>query len=149
MLRGATCSPISKAITIGGASTPPSATSPHSRQRRNTRNPVSTFPGKISPPLGPPSDAAFQKRVLVAALHMLVEDGGPLRIVDFPDDDPRARPDLAWRPPFMPAAVANGLADSLASWLEEEVLLLHGAHQRWMAQHGRSTIGLSGLAIAE
>jgi hypothetical protein len=33
--------------------------------------------------------------------------------------------------------------------LEEEVLLLHGAHQRWMAQHGRSTIGLSGLAIAE
>src|SRR4029077_10695591 len=46
MLRGATCSPISKAITIGGASTPPSATSPHSRQRRNTRNPVSTFPGE-------------------------------------------------------------------------------------------------------
>jgi transposase InsO family protein len=39
-------SPISKAITIGGASTPPSATSPHSRQRRNSRNPVSTFPGE-------------------------------------------------------------------------------------------------------
>ena len=57
--------------------------------------------------------------------------------------------DPAWRPPFMPAAVANGLAESLASRLEEEVLLLHGAHQRWMAQHGRSTIGLSGLAIAE
>src|SRR5205823_12333962 len=37
---------ISKAITIGGASTPPSATSPHSRQRRNPRNPVSTFPGE-------------------------------------------------------------------------------------------------------
>src|SRR5437868_14210440 len=37
---------MSKAITIGGASTPPSATSPHSRQRRNTRNPVSTFPGE-------------------------------------------------------------------------------------------------------
>jgi transposase InsO family protein len=30
----------------GGASTPPSATSPHSRQRRNPRNPVSTFPGE-------------------------------------------------------------------------------------------------------
>src|ERR1700730_8596478 len=37
---------MSKAITIGGASTPPSATSPHSRQRRSTRNPVSTFPGE-------------------------------------------------------------------------------------------------------
>src|SRR6185437_13083855 len=72
-----------------------------------------------------------------------------LRIVDFPDDDLRARPDPAWRPLFMPAAVAHGLAESLASRLEEEVLLLHGAHQRWMAQHGRTTIGLSGLAIAE
>ena len=33
--------------------------------------------------------------------------------------------------------------------LEAEILLLQGAHQRWMAQHGRSTVGLSGLAIAE
>jgi hypothetical protein len=80
---------------------------------------------------------------------MLVEDGGPRRIVDFSDDDPRGRPDPAWRPPFMPAAVGNDLAESLASRLEEEILLLHRAHQRWMAQHGRSTIGLSGLAIAE
>ena len=49
----------------------------------------------------------------------------------------------------MPAAMANGLAERLASRLEEEVLLLHGAHQRWMAQHGRSTVGLAGLAIPE
>ena len=48
--RGATCSPISKAITIGGASTPPSATSPHSRQSeiRVTRCPL--FRGKVSRP---------------------------------------------------------------------------------------------------
>ena len=58
-------------------------------------------------------------------------------------------PTPAWRPPFMPAAVANGLAEPLASRLEAEVLLLQGAHQRWMVQHGRSTVGLSGLAIAE
>jgi hypothetical protein len=119
-------------------------------QAENTKPPRALWvPFELGRPLGPPSDAAFQKRVLLAALHMLVEDGGPRRIVDFPDDDPRGRADPAWRPPFMPAAVGNDLAESLASRLEEEILLLHGAHQRWMAQHGRSTIGLSGLAIAE
>jgi hypothetical protein len=106
-------------------------------------------PFELGRPFGPPSDAAFQKRVLLAALHMLVEGGEPVRIVDFADDDPRARPDPAWRPPFVPAAVANGLAESLASRLEAEVSLLEGAHQRWVAQYGRSTVGLSGLVIAE
>src|SRR3954451_7620339 len=46
MPRGATCSRTSKAITIVGGSTPPSATSPQSRQTGNPHNPVSTFPGK-------------------------------------------------------------------------------------------------------
>jgi hypothetical protein len=119
-------------------------------QAENTKPPRALWvPFELGRPFGPPSDAAFQKRMLLAALHMLVEDGGPLRIVDFADDDPRARPDAAWRPPFMPAAVADGLAELLASRLEAEVLLLRGAHQRWIAQYRRSTVGLSGLAIAE
>src|SRR5215218_8028569 len=46
MPRGATCSLTSKAITIVGGSTPPSATSPRSRQTGNPHNPVSTFPGE-------------------------------------------------------------------------------------------------------
>ena len=49
-----------------------------------------------------------------------------MRIIDFPDDDPRARPDPAWQPPFMPAAVVSGSAESLASRLEAEILLLQG-----------------------
>jgi hypothetical protein len=79
---------------------------------------------------------------------MLVEDGGPVRIVDFPDDDLCAQPDPAWWP-FMPAAVTNGSLELLASRLEAEVLLLQSAHQRWMTQCGRSTVGLSGLPIGE
>ncbi len=119
-------------------------------QAENTKPPRALWvPFELGRPLGPPGDPAFQKRVLLAALTMMVEGGGRLRIVDFPDDDPRARPDRAWQPPFMPAAVAIGSADSLASRLEAEVLLLRGAHERWMAQYGRSTIGLSGLAISE
>jgi hypothetical protein len=119
-------------------------------QAENTRLPRALWvPFELGGPIGPPSDSAFQKRVLSAALGMLVANSGPVRITDFPDDDPRARPDPAWQPPFMPAAVKNGSAESLASRLEAEVLLLQGAYQRWMAQHRRSTIGLSGLSTGE
>jgi hypothetical protein len=45
------------------------------------------------------------------------------------------------------ATVANGSAESLASRLGAEILLLQDAHRRWTEQHGRSTVGLSGLAI--
>jgi hypothetical protein len=119
-------------------------------QTERTKPPRALWvPFELGRPLGPPGDGAFQKRALLAALHMLVEGGGPVRIADFADNDPRARADPAWRPPFVLAAVANGLTESLASRLEAEVLLLRGAHQRWIAQYGRSTVGLSGLAIAD
>jgi len=119
-------------------------------QAENTKPPRALWvPFELGRPVGPPSDPALQKRMILTALGMLVEAGGPVRILDFPDDDPRARSDPAWQPPFMPASVANGSADSPASRLEAEVLLLRGAHERWMAQYGRSTIGLSGLPIGE
>ncbi|HTT78130.1 MAG TPA: hypothetical protein VMF86_00480 [Stellaceae bacterium] len=119
-------------------------------QAENTKPPRALWvPFELGRPFGPPGNPAFQKRVVLAALGMLIEDGGPVRIVDFPDDDPRAQPDPAWQPPFMPAAIANGDADSLASRMEAEVLLLQGSHRRWMEQHKRSTVGLSGFAIGE
>jgi hypothetical protein len=119
-------------------------------QAENTKPPRALWvPFELGRPFGPPNDPAFQKRVVLTALGMLVEDGGPVRIIDFPDDDPRARPDSAWQPPFMPAALANGSAESLASRLEAEILLLQGAHRRWIEQHGRSTVGLTGLPIGD
>jgi hypothetical protein len=119
-------------------------------QAENTKPPRALWvPFELGRPLGPPSNAPFQKRVLLAALSMLVGDGGPVRIIDFSDDDPRVQPDSAWRPPFLPATVANGSAESLASRVEAEILLLQGTHQRWMAEYGRSTVGLSGLSVAD
>jgi hypothetical protein len=116
-------------------------------QAENTKPPRALWvPFELGRPIGPPGDAAFQKRVILAALGMLVEDGGPVRVIDFPDDDPRARPDPAWQRPFMAAALANG---DQAPRLEAEILLLQGAHRRWMEQYQRSTVGLSGLTIGE
>jgi hypothetical protein len=119
-------------------------------QTENTKPPRALWvPFELGRPFGPPSEPAFQKRVILAALRLLERDTGPVVIEDFPDDDPRAMPDPTWRPPFTPAAVAAGSAESLAARLEAEIPPLRGAHQRWVAQHGRTTVGLSGLPIGE
>ena len=73
---------------------------------------------------------------------------GPVLIEDFPDDDPRARPDPAWRPP-LPETAADGPPQVLAQRLEAEIASLRRAHARWRERHGRSTIGLSGFSPAE
>jgi hypothetical protein len=55
-------------------------------QAENTRPPRALWvPFELGRPFGPPGDTAFQKRVLLAALSMLVEGGGPVRIFDFPE----------------------------------------------------------------
>ena len=115
-------------------------------QTENTKPPRALWvPFELGRPFGPPSAAAFQKRVVLAALRMLEGAEGPVIIKDFPVDDPRATQDPTWRPPFTPAAVS----DSLAARLEAEILRLQGAHERWVAQHRRTTVGLSGLPIGD
>ena len=119
-------------------------------QTENTKPPRALWvPFELGRPFGPPSAPAFQKRVILAALRLLERETGPIIIEDFPDDDPRVQPDPAWRQPFVPAAVSAGSAESLAARLEAEILALQGAHERWIAQHGRTAVGLSGLAISE
>ena len=119
-------------------------------QTENTRPPRALWvPFELGHPFGPPSDPSFQRRVLVAALRLLERDDGPVLIEDFAEDDPRAQPDPTWQPPFIPAAVAVGSPDTLASRLEAEVLLLQGAHQRWIEQHRRTTVGASELTAAD
>jgi hypothetical protein len=119
-------------------------------QTENTKPPRALWvPFELGRPFGPPSDPGFQKRVILAALRLLEREDGPVLIEDFPDDDPRATPDLAWRPPFPPAMAAAGSAEALSERLEAEIGLLRGAHGRWVAQHGRTTVGLSGLPMAE
>jgi hypothetical protein len=117
-------------------------------QTENTKPPRALWvPFELGRPFGPPRDPAFQKRVILAALRLLERKNGPVVIEDFLDDDPRAQPDPAWHPPFIAAAVATDPSGSLAARLEAESVLLRGAHQRWVAENGRTTVGLSGLSI--
>ena len=119
-------------------------------QTENTKPPRALWvPFELGRPFGPPSDAAFQKRVILAALGMLERDNGPVIIEDFPDDDPRWQPDPGWRPPTIPAKPTAGAAETLAARLEVEIPQLRDAHQRWVAQYGRTAVGLCGLSISE
>ena len=94
-------------------------------QAENTKPPRALWvPFELGRPFGPPNDPAFQKRVILSALRLLELENGPVIIEDFADDDPRAQPDPAWRPPLTAATVAAISAELLASQLEAEVLLL-------------------------
>jgi hypothetical protein len=117
-------------------------------QTENTKPPRALWvPFELGRPFGPPNDPAFQKRVVLAALRLLESDNGPVLIEDFPDDDPRARPDPEWRPPLIGAGTKDRSAEGLAAALEAEINLLQEAHARWVAQHRRTTVGISGLSM--
>jgi hypothetical protein len=119
-------------------------------QTENTKPPRALWvPFELGRPFGPPGKAAFQRRVILAALGMLDRDNGPVIIENFPDDDPRWQPDPGWRPPPIPAPPAAGSAEALATQLEAEIPQLRDAHQRWVAQYGRTAVGLCGLSISE
>ena len=117
-------------------------------QTENTKPPRALWvPFELGRPFGPPDDPAFQKRVVLAALRLLESDNGPVLIEDFPDDDPRARPDPEWRPPLIGAGTRDRSAEGLAAALEAEIDQLRDAQARWIAQHHRTTVGLSGLSM--
>jgi hypothetical protein len=120
-------------------------------QAEHTRPPRALWvPFELGRPIGPPGDAVFQRRVILAALGMLVDGGGPVRIVDFPDDDPREAADPTWRPPIAashrPAADADG--GTLADAVEAELRAMAPAYAQSCSARGRSTVGLSGLPPA-
>ena len=119
-------------------------------QTEHTRPPRALWvPFELGRPFGPPSDPRFQKRVIMAALRLLERPTGPVVIEDFPDDDPRERPDPNWRAPLAKAGLADGSADAIASELEKEINELESAYHRFVTQRGRTLVGLGGLAIPD
>jgi hypothetical protein len=119
-------------------------------QTENTKPPRALWvPFELGRPFGSPSNQAFQRSVLLTALKLLDREDGPVLIEDFPDDDPRRQPDAGWQPPLTRAAITGGAAETLAIRLEAEVRLLRDVHAGWVRQQGRTTVGVSGLAISD
>ncbi len=118
-------------------------------QTENIRPPRALWvPFELGRPFGPPSDSAFQRRVLLAALRLLERQDGPVLLEDFPEDDPRRQSDPNWQPPPTAPGSSEAGGEALASGLEAEVLALTGAHRKWVEQYRRTTVGVSGLEIA-
>ena len=99
-------------------------------------------------PFGVPGDAAFQRRVLLAALRLLEAPAGPV-LADYPEDAPLPAADetegVACPVSFGRAADEHDLGALLAREVEE----LAPWHDLARERRGRTTVGLSGVAIEE
>jgi len=119
-------------------------------QTEKTRPPRALWvPFQLGRPFGPPGEPAFQQRVVLTALRLLERKAGPVIIEDFPDDDPREKADPSWRPPSLRAVSADRTPAVLAARLDAEIPALADLHRRWIAERGRTAVGLSGLPMPE
>ena len=105
-----------------------------------------TFP--LGRPLGKPDDAAFQHRVIDAALNLLTEPSGPV-LADYPEDAPLVELSDA---PACPVSFAQPAKDT-DSWkaaLLTELRALTPWHDLGRRRrNGRTLVGVSGFSMAE
>jgi fermentation-respiration switch protein FrsA (DUF1100 family) len=87
--------------------------------------------------------------VILTALRLLERERGPVIIEDFPEEDPRERPDPAWRPPLAKPDLNGASATRLAAALEDESARVETLYRRAAEEPGRTIVGLSGLSIGE
>ena len=109
------------------------------------------MPFELGRPLGVPGDAAFQTRVLQAALQLLEAPSGPV-LVDFPDDVPTAADTST--PLVCPVSFASppedlGATDLLRAALQREIDQLRTWYDLAVTRCGRTTVGVSRLTPEE
>ena len=87
-------------------------------------------------PLGKPGDAAFQKRVLLAAFALLERPAGPV-LEDFPERiaDATEAPLACTLPPAFNEATAS---------VVDEARALRSAYERQLKRTGRTSVGITG-----
>ena len=95
-------------------------------------------------PLGVPNDAAFQRRVLLAALNLLEAPAGPV-LADYAEDAPQVAEEetagFACPVSFAKPALETGLAGAV----QQEIAALTPWHELTRRDRGRSVATLSGL----
>ena len=123
---------------------------PHMEQTKPPRGLWVPFP--LGRPLGEPEDAAFQHRVLMAALHLLERRDGPLVLVDFPYDAPSMSDTPAWSPQIVLRPRPTSLPGDKEGWIAALAAELAAIEPHWRAarhRFGRTTVGNSRLGQAQ
>ena len=100
---------------------------------------------------GAPNEAAFQRRVLNAALDLLGAGDGPVVLQDFPDDapGPKAEAETSWVCPVSFPPLATDDAGSPAAALGRELDALAPWYQVSLDARGRTRVGVSALGVQE
>ena len=104
---------------------------------------------ELGRPLGVPNDAAFQTRVLLAALRLLEASRGPA-LQDFPEDVPILS-DVS-TPPACPVNLVPKRfeltgTEGLSEAFKREMTQLRSWYDLALEKRGRTTIGVSGLDL--
>jgi hypothetical protein len=100
-------------------------------------------------PLGPPDDAAFQRRVLMALLGMLEAPAGPL-LEDYPEDEPETAGELtALTCPvyFAQEMAETGETDQLQASFRREMTAMRSWYDMAVAKRQRTNVGVSGIEL--
>lgn len=103
-------------------------------------------PFELGRPLGVPSDAAFQTRVLRALVNLLATPTGPV-LVDFPEEAPAADPDDMTEMVCPISLPHRDSSDSLPDQVRREVRDFAPWYDLALQRRGRTTFGSAGLGI--
>jgi hypothetical protein len=104
-------------------------------------------PFMLGRPFGVPNDAAFQERVLLAALRLLEAPSGPV-LADYPEDAPAPAPDET-QGQACPVSFAASNESDPGEALLREVEALAPWHDLAAERRKRTGVGLSGLSMPE
>ena len=106
-------------------------------------------PFELGRPFGPPNDAPFQRRVLMATLALLEAASGPV-LEDYPEEAAKATEDEmeGWVCPInLSPPAQDGVAPDHA--IDSEMKSLMPWYDLAMEQRGRSNLGASGLSLEQ
>jgi hypothetical protein len=106
-------------------------------------------PFELGRPLGPPDNAAFQRRVLLALMSLFEVRDGP-RLEDFSEDEPETSDEisvLACPVDFTQTAVESGETDQLKAAFQSEMAAMRTWYDMAVAKRQRTTVGVSGIDL--
>ena len=108
-------------------------------------------PFELGRPMGPPNNAAFQRRVLITLLGLLEAPVGPL-LEDFPDDEPESTEKLTvlgCPENFTQTAVETGENDQLKAAFRQEIVAMRPWYDKAVVRRKRTTVGISRMALED